>query len=139
MSLVDLGHWADTLIDRYAGQDVIGNALFPITRPTDPSAPPEVEMLPLDRHPVDFLRRYRPPSSCIALGLVSAGWAAPIESRVRPSAHPDAQRILQAIVVTPDGDVAARVRLPDGSIVDPGRGHGRVLDALQAALQLPAA
>lgn len=139
MSLVDVSHWAETLINRYAGQDVIGSALFPITRPANPSEPLEVETLPLDRHPVDFLRRYRPPSACVALGLVSAGWAAPIDSRVRPSAHPDAQRILQAIVVTPGGDVAGRVRLPDGSIVDPGPGRGRVLDAVEAALRRPAA
>lgn len=139
MSTVDLGRWADRLIDRYAGLDVIGNALFPITVPTDPSSALECEMVPLDRQPVDFLRRFRPPSSCVALGLVSAGWAAPIDSRVRPSAHPDAQRILQVIVAAADGGVAARVRFPDGSVVDPGPGHGRVLDAVLAALQRRAA
>ena len=139
MSRVDVGQWADTLIVRYAGHDVIGNALFPITRPSDLSAPLEIEMHPLDRHPVDFLPGFRPPPSCVALGLVSAGWAAPMESRVRPSAHPEARRVLQAVVVTPEGDVGARVRLPDGSVIDPGPLHGRVLDALRAALRRPAA
>lgn len=139
MSLIDVGQWADLLIRRYAGQDVIGNALFAFTRPADPSAAPHVEMQPLDRHPADFLRRFRPPPSCIALGLVSAGWAAPIDTPVRPSAHPDAQRILQAVVVTLDRGVGARVRYPDGSVVDPGPGYGRVLDALRAALRRAAA
>lgn len=139
MSAVDLGHWADRLIDRYAGLDVIGNALFPIMAPTDAPGSLEAEMLALDGHPVDFLRRFRPPDGCVALGLVSAGWAAPIDSRVRPSAHPDAQRILQVIVVEPGGGVAGRVRFPDGSVVDPGPGHGRVLDVLRAVLQRRAA
>ena len=139
MSRVDVGQWADTLIGRYAGHDVIGNALFPITRSSDPSAPLEIEMHPLDCHPVDFLPTFRPPPSCIALGLVSAGWAAPMGSQVRPSKHPDAQRVLQAVVVTPDGEVGARVRMPDGSVIDPGRLHGRVLDALRAAVLRPAA
>lgn len=139
MSTVDVGHWADALMKRYAGHAVIG-ALFPLTRPDDPTAELEVEMIPLDGHPADVLRRSRPPLSCVALGLVSAGWAAPIGSRVRPSAHPDAKRIVQSLVMARDGSVGARVRMPDGSVVDPGGGgYGRVLDALRAALRRPAA
>jgi len=140
MSLVDVDHWADTLMKRYDGLDVIGNALFPITLPTHPSAELETELVALDRHPVDYLRRYRPSPRCIALGLVSAGWAAPIDSTVRPSAHPDAQRIVQAVVVARDGQVGSRLRFPDGRVVDGGSGgYGRVLDALRAALARQAA
>lgn len=44
------------------------------------------------------------------------------------------------MVVACDGAVGARLRMPDGSIVNPGKdGFGRVLDALRAALDLPTA
>lgn len=134
MSPVDVGRWADTLMARYADHDVTGSALFPLL------ADGELEMVPLAGHPAEHLRWYRPPADCIALGLVSAGWAAPIDSPVRPSAHPDAQRVVQAVVVARDGAVGARIRFPDGSVVDPGTpGTGRVLDALRRSLRRLAA
>ena len=141
MSQVDLGRWADALMAHYRDRVVNGNALFPIAAP-DPDDVDDIEQLlvPMDRHPVDFLRRYRPSSRCTALGLVSTGWAAPIDSPVRPSAHPDAQRILQVTVIGRAGGTAARIRWPDGSVVDPGAGGvGRVLDALRAAMRRRAA
>jgi hypothetical protein len=141
MSVVELGYWAEIIMEKYADCDVIGSALFPITQAAVPSAEHELEMIPLDGHPADCLRRYRPPASCVALGLVSAGWAAPMDgSRVRPSAHPEAKRVVQVVVVARDGDHAARPRMPDHSIIDPGRGgRGRVLDALRTAIRRPAA
>jgi hypothetical protein len=137
MSTVDVGHWADTLLARYDGRDLIGNALFPITIV---GVEVRCDFVPMDRHPVDFLRRYRRPWDCVALGLVSAGWAAPMDSPVRPSAHPDAKRIVQAVVLADDGSVAGRIRMPDGSVVDPGAAPvGRVFDALRRALRRPIA
>jgi hypothetical protein len=135
MSVVDVHAWVDTLMGRYADRDVTGSALFPLTeRPN--GADLDCKMVPLDRHPFDYLVSYRPPRGCVALGLVTAGWAAPIDSPVRPSAHPDAQRILQALVIAADGQEAARLRYADGRIVDPGQGgYGRVLDALRAAVR----
>ena len=141
MSPIDLGRWADALMARYCDRDVNGNALFPISS-ADPDDVEDVEQLlvPMDRHPVDFLRRYRPPAACMALGLVSAGWAAPMNSQVRPSAHPDAQRIVQVTVIMRGGATSSRIRFPDGSVVDPGPGgFGRVLDALRAAMRRTAA
>ena len=141
MSSVDLGRWADALMAQYRDRDVNGNALFPISSP-DPDDVRDVERLlvPMDRHPADFLRRYRPPATCMALGLVSAGWAAPIDSPVRPSAHPDAKRILQVTVIGRGGGTASRIRWPDGSVIDPGPpGFGRVLDVLRAAMRRAAA
>lgn len=141
MSLVDLGRWADALIAQYGDRNVNGNALFPISccRP-DEGGDLEELLVPMDRHPADFLRRYRPSATCLALGLVSAGWAAPMDSPVRPSAHPDAKRILQVTVIGRGGGTSSRIRWPDGSVVDPGPvGYGGVLDALRAALRRPAA
>jgi hypothetical protein len=139
MSTIDVGRWADTLMARYADRVVIGNALYEIAAHADPAVALELEPHALDCHPVPFLRTFRPAPSCVALGLVSAGWAAPMGSRVRPSAHPEAKRILQVVVVTSDGEVGGRVRFPDGSIVDSGPGYGRVLDALRSALRRRAA
>ena len=141
MSSVDLGRWADALIARYRDRDVNGNALFPISSP-DPAEVPDLGdlLVPMDRHPVDFLRRYRPSATCMALGLVSAGWAAPMDSPVRPSAHPDAKRILQVTVIGRGGGTASRIRWPDGSVMDPGpAGFGRVLDVLRGAMRRAAA
>src|SRR5688572_21153442 len=102
MSTLDVGHWADTLLARYAGHDRMGNALFPIIRN---GSQLDCDFVPLDRHPADFLRRYRRPATCVALGLVSGGWAAPMDSPVRPSAHPDAKRVVQCVVLADDGAV----------------------------------
>jgi hypothetical protein len=67
---------------------------------------------------------------------VSTGWAAPIDSPVRPSAHPDAQRVHQAVVLDRAGVLLGRMRHPDGTIIDLGRGgHGRVPDALRSAMR----
>ena len=116
MSLVDLGRWADALVAHYGDRDVIGNALFPISSfcPDDVGGVGSL-LVPMDRHPADFLRRYRPPATCLGLGLVSAGWAAPMDSPVRPSAHPDAKRILAITVIARGGGTAGRIRWPDGS------------------------
>jgi hypothetical protein len=59
-----------------------------------------------------------------------------MDSPVRPSAHPEAKRILAVNVIGRGGGTAARVRWPDGSVTDLGPGGvGRVLDALRAAMR----
>ena len=136
MSAPDLGRLADLLMAHVTDLDVLGAALFPF-RADDIDEPDLAALrIPLLGHPVDHLRSYRPPTGCVALGLVCGGWAAPIDSPVRPSAHPDAQRIVQASVLGRDGELVGRVRYPDRRVIDTGRGgYGRVPDAMRRALR----
>src|SRR5438876_9249583 len=129
MSAVELGRLADLLIHRCTEPNMTGSVLFPFVHADVEEKDLDGLMIPFQEHPADHLRRYRPPFGCVALGLVTAGWAAPMDSPVRPSAHPDAQRIVNAVVLGRDGLLVGRLRLPDGSIMDPGRGgQGRVPD-----------
>lgn len=136
MSHVDVGRWADTLLHRYADRRITGSMLFPLIQPAAPGGDLILERVPLGGHPVHALRRYRPPTGCVALGLVSAGWAAPMDdSGLLPSAHPDAQRVVQSFVLASSGAMAGRLRYPDGHVLETGEdGQGRVVDALTAAL-----
>jgi len=136
MSVSEIGRLADLLIRRYGTPDVNGSALFPFTRVDVDEDELDALLIPLRQHPADHLRRFRPPVGCIALGLVSTGWAAPIDSPVRPSAHPDAQRVHHAVVLGRNGALHARMRRPDGTVLDMGSGgYGRVPDGLRSAMR----
>jgi hypothetical protein len=130
----DLGLTADALIDQY-GRPTLGATLLRLER-HPVSGEISVRMRPLKRHPVDALRRFRAPASWIGLGLLTGGWAAPLDG-TRPSAHPEAQRITQVVVVDRGGRVESRVRFPDGSIMREAPSVGAVLDAMRAALGPP--
>src|SRR5438874_242581 len=122
MSAVELGRLADLLIHRYFEPNMTSSVLFPFMHADVEEDDLDGLMIPLREHPADHLRRYRPPVGCVALGLVIAGWAAPMDSPVRPSAHPDAQRVVQSVVLGRDGLLVGRLRLPDGTIMDSGGG-----------------
>ncbi|HYD09339.1 MAG TPA: hypothetical protein VEA78_04495 [Acidimicrobiales bacterium] len=135
MSDVDIEAWADALIARHPTVDVNGHELIAISHPT-PIETPGIRPMRSQRHPVDRLRRYTPPTELLALGLVCGGWVAPIDTNVRPSAHPDARRIVQVVVMDRTGSQTARVRYPDGTVQPMGGGGvGRVPEALRAALR----
>ena len=135
MSGPDLGRLADLLIAHVTDLDVLGAALFPFRADDVVEADLPELRIPMLGHPVDHLRSYRPPTGCVALGLVCGGWAAPIDSPVRPSAHPDAQRVVQAVVLGRGGEPVGRIRFPGGRVNDAGSGgYGRVPDAMRRAL-----
>jgi hypothetical protein len=140
--ILDFNHLVDLLITSYSGPNTTGSALFPFTLSNSVDLDLDAILVALDCHPVDFLERYQGPPDLIALGLVSGGWAAPIDSKVRPSAHPDAKRIVTACVAGVDGTIVDRIRMPDGSVINPSKkepGFGAVPDALRAALWRTAA
>ena len=99
----------------------------------------ELALLPIDVHPTVALAGFRPDPSCYALGVATGGWAAPMGGTGRPSAHPDAQRVFQVVLVDRGGAVAGRMRRADGSVMTEAPASGDVLDALQAALGVQAA
>lgn len=133
MSDVDIEAWADALMDRHPTVALDGHELYEITEqhPDDARVRPSRSR----RHPVDRLRRYHPTPDVRAIGLVSGGWIAPMDDGLMPSAHPDGRRVVQVVVMDRAGVQTARVRQPDGAVLDMGGGGvGRVPDALRAAL-----
>ena len=134
MSPHHLDALADALIDEYSG--TVGATLIRLVQCDDPE---EVEfgIRPLDGHPADELAGFRAPESWVAIGIITGGWAAPMDG-IRPSAHPDAVRITQLVIVDRDGTVLSRVRRPDGSTWREPPSSGAVLDALLTSLGLPA-
>ncbi|MFP5328063.1 MAG: hypothetical protein ACLGHT_11355 [Acidimicrobiia bacterium] len=89
-------------------------------------------------HPLTELMGFAAPEDWWALGVVCTGWMAPMNGP-RPSLHPEAVRIVQAIAVTRDGDVVNHTRVEGGEVIDEPPGEGMVLDALKRCLQLPTA
>jgi hypothetical protein len=133
MSNPDLELWVDDLLDEFASDSFAGSLLVRVIQDDDEDI--RFEAANLDAHPADALVGYRAPASCIALGTVSGGWAAPMDgSTTRASAHPEAKRVFQVVLVDRLGVVAGRVRYPDGSMLRSAPTHGDVLDALRASL-----
>ena len=132
MSLNDLGLTADLLIREF-DEAVVGSSLVRFVQCDDDPDQVEIGIRPLDGHPSDELAGFRAPESWVALGLVSGGWVAPLGA-VRPSAHPDARRITQVVLVDRQGRVESRVRFPDGTIMREPPSVGAVLDLLRVAL-----
>lgn len=87
-------------------------------------------------HPLTELMGFVAPSDWWALGVIATGWMAPLDGG-RPSAHPDAVRTAQVILVTRNGNIVSHVRAADGESFDDPPSYGRTLDALQRALGLP--
>lgn len=87
-------------------------------------------------HPLTGLMGFVAPDDWWALGTIATGWMGPLDAG-RPSAHPDAVRVAQVIVVTRDGDVVSHVRASDGESFDEPPEGGRTFDALHRALGLP--
>ena len=137
MSPSDLALIADALIGRHGRID--GAMLVRIERRWRRGRPEcglDFGLRPLDCHPVDALMRLRVPPSWVGLGVVCGGWAAPLDGG-RPSAHPDAQRIVVVVLVGRDGAVVSRMRWPDGTVISEVPADGEVLQAMRLALGLP--
>lgn len=73
--------------------------------------------LPDGSHPVDELWGFEAPSSWMALGVVSYGWAAP-EGSLRPAHHPLRTRVRATLLMTRTGRQVATASLEDGTVVD---------------------
>ena len=137
MSYIDLGRVADLLFDQL-GEPLVGSYLVRLVLDERVSGGPELAVRPLDGPPAEALAGFRAPAAWSAIGLVCGGWAAPMDG-VRPSAHPDARRISQVILLGRDGTIASRVRYADGSVLRAAPASGAALDALRFALGLPRA
>ena len=87
-------------------------------------------------HPLTALMGVTAPQEWWAIGTITTGWIGPMDD-VRPSAHPDGQRVAQAIAVTRDADVVCHVRMADGETMDDPPSTGLVLEALHRTLGLP--
>lgn len=135
METTVLERWADVLLEALRTHEP-GATLVRLDQ--DGAGDFELALRPVDTHPVEALAQLDRPVPCHALGVATGGWAAPMGS-VRPSAHPEARRIFQVVLVGRDGVVVSRVRYPDGSVMTEPPGAGAVLDALRAALGLSAA
>lgn len=136
MSTTDLERLADILL---AALDSHAPGATLVRIDIDGEGEPDVALKPIDVHPTVALAKLGAPASCHALGIATGGWAAPMGGVGRPSAHPDAQRVFQVVLVDRAGGVAARLRLADGSVMTEVPATGAVLDALRAALGLRAA
>ena len=86
-------------------------------------------------HPLTALIGFTAPDDWWALGTVATGWMGPLDGG-RPSAHPDAVRTAQVIVVTREGNVISHVRAANGESFDDPPEGGLVFDAVHRALDL---
>jgi hypothetical protein len=135
METTVLERWADVLLEALRTNEP-GATLVRLDR--DSAGDSELALRPIDTHPVEALAELDQPMRCHALGVATGAWAAPMGSSVRPSAHPEARRVFQVVLVGQDGSVVSRVRYPDGSVMTEPPGAGAVLDALRTALGLSA-
>ena len=95
----------------------------------------EIGVLSLDGiHPAKLLDGFEAPAEWFALGLVTRGWAAPVDAG-RLSRHPARWRVTTTVLVDRAGTVAGRSVGDDGTVIVPGPpSGGRLLDLLRAAL-----
>jgi len=94
---------------------------------------------PIDGHPLDTLLAFTAPAEWQAIGVSAEGWAASMDSGVRPSQSKGRMRVRTTTLVARDGAVAAGVRKAGGELEQMGAGAGTVLDALKRAMGLPTA
>ena len=93
--------------------------------------------LPEDTHPVDELWGFVAPDSWLAIGVVTYGWASPMDG-VRPSQHPERCRVRATILVDRSGRQAASATLEDGTCIDEP-GEGLIGDVLLRCIGAPTA
>lgn len=116
----------------------------------EPSGDFEIGYLDLrGDHPTEALFGLVAPDEWWALGVIASGWMAPLEgeglefgtSTIRPSAHPDAVRVMTAAFVARDGTFVSRAEAADGYTIghDAGEPIGIVPDALRRCFRLPTA
>jgi hypothetical protein len=73
---------------------------------------------------------------CSAIAMTAPGWARSTEAPAG-QVRQDRQRIRVTCAVARHGEVAGRIRWPDGTQVDDPPGSGRALDILRRCLRLP--
>ncbi len=93
-----------------------------------------------DEHPLDHLLGFVAPAEWRAVGLVSYGWAAPLDGEpaatLPPSEHPERVRVRSVHLVGRDGAEAATTAFEDGRAIDQPSG-GVVADSLRRAMGTP--
>ncbi|MBV9040279.1 MAG: hypothetical protein JOZ68_04720 [Acidimicrobiia bacterium] len=94
---------------------------------------------PIDGHPLDTLLGFTAPAEWQASGVSAEGWAASMDSAVRPSQSKGRMRVRTTTLVARSGAVASGVRMAGGELEQMGEGVGMVLDALKRALGLETA
>ena|SRR5437588_239755 len=135
MSLDMLGHLADILLEATPGP-FVGATLVRVVFHRGRGDDFELGLKPLDCHPTEALDGFRAPRSWTALGVIAGGWAAPMDDGIRPSAHPDAMRVTNVVLMDRKGRMVGRVRYPDGSVVEGPPGYGAIVDALRYSLHV---
>lgn len=144
LTLVGLESWADLLLTAFIGCGPGDASLVRLVEPPGASGDVELGLLRLDgAHPCEVLDELLVEPACVALGVAAGGWAAPLgplvrDGPIRPSAHPDAERILQVVLVARSGEVVSRVRFPDGTVLTAPPAEGAVLSSLREALAMTA-
>jgi hypothetical protein len=96
----------------------------------------------IDGHPLDHLLGFTAPAQWDALGVCCEGWAAPMDSGVRPSKSKGRMRVRSTHIVGRNGVEAAGMRLAgEGFEAMPAAENaiGMVPDALRRCLGLPTA
>lgn len=91
--------------------------------------------LPDGSHPVEELWGFVAPPTWLAIGVVTFGWAAPMDG-VRPSEHPDRSRVRATILVTRDGRQLSTASFDDGRAIDEP-GEGLIGDVLRCCIGAP--
>lgn len=91
----------------------------------------------LDGHPVDVLLGFVCPAEWAAFGLSHVGWSSPMGA-VRPSRHPQRERVRITTLVHRDGAIASVLRFENGKeLSDTSECHGMIPDVLRRALGVP--
>lgn len=113
--------------------------LFGIGRSDEPGAEVEIAVKEIEGHPAKSLQGFSAPANWIAIGVCAEGWAYPYpeaEHEVRPAAPagPGRERVRSLVLVSRHGQVAARLRWPDGRIVNEAPAEGLMMDCLRRTL-----
>lgn len=110
----------------------------------DPDKKGAITFVELEKHPSELLLGFTAWEEWWAVGLLTTGWAAPMETEPtnpyaaheRPSAHPDAVRMRMLVMVDRDGTTVSKVECTDGRTIDePGEGY--LLDLLRRTVGVP--
>ena len=94
----------------------------------------DVGTKPIDGHPLNTLLGFTAPPEWLAIGVCAEGWAASLDSGVRPSKSKGRMRVRNTTLVARNGAVASGMRLAGSELEQMGEGVGTILDALKRAV-----
>jgi hypothetical protein len=94
----------------------------------------DVGTKPIAGHPLNTLLGFTAPPEWLAIGVCAEGWAASMDSGVRPSQSKGRMRVRNTTLVARNGAVASGMRLAGGEFQQMGEGIGTILDALKRAV-----